>query len=520
MVKIREEQIYPVASPLGLEIPTPEGILEALQNAEDKAPLFFMLGNLYLIAEDFLLAVEAFEKAVEISEPNAKLFCNWGVALKLLGRTGEARKNFEQSILIDPEAVISLMHLGRLQKDSHQFDAARATFEKVLSINESHAEALTELGFLLDQQGELEEALVCLKKAYQLDSNAYRARNRLGRDFFLEGQALLEKGLFADAFQKWADGENLYPLSFSSDQIINREMRRLIEESKEEDIVGKLFEEMRPAIANKSASEQQYYELFSKFFFSLGLQPFAFEKAEELDLARGRWKQSLEKRGEHPFPHYRFGLLYCYQGEFEKALDELLYCEDNLPRAKQVSLKLGEVSSFVKKLYRLQMTEVGLEPGSEPLEKWQAAGFSDPFQVRAWSKTAAPPLEAREWKDRKFTPDSAKAWRKLRLRPEEAEKWRQAGFRASGDVRLWSLAGVAPEVAQAWSKDFRHDVSLAIQSLNSDITDPLEANDWLDVFQFPSEASKWKEQDFTPDEARSFLEKGISDPFIARKSQG
>ena len=517
MVRIREEQVYPVASPLGLEIPTPEAVEEALASSDEKASLYFMLGNLRLIAEEFQLAAESFEQALEQSEPNAKLYCNLGVAYKLLGRLEDAKRQFEQSVLIDSKATLPQMHLGKLQLQSSDFQGAKQSFERVLVEDPAHVEALTELAYVFEAQNEQEEALLCFEKAYKLDSGAYRARNRLGRDYFHRGKKLFEKEQYTEAFATWARGEHLYPLSFSSDQIVSREMAELVDSFSKGEVFEELLESSKGQIAKQTASRELYYDMFSKFFFKLGLQPEVFEDLDALEGSYKRWEESILERGEHPYPHYRFALIHCYRGELEPALDELLYCEDNLPRAKQVSLKISGILPMVKQLYRLQMTEDGLEPGSQPVEQWNMAGFEDPFQIRAWSRTGAPPTEAREWKDLKFTPDSARAWRKLRLHPSEAEKWRDAGFRASGDVRLWSLASVSPDVAKQWSEHFRHDVSLAIQSLNSEITDPHEANEWLSVFQFPSEAAKWKELNFTPEEARDLLAEGISDPFVAQK---
>lgn len=97
-----------------------------------------------------------------------------------------------------------------------------------------------------------------------------------------------------------------------------------------------------------------------------------------------------------------------------------------------------------------------------------------------------------------FTPQEAPAWVSAGLSPSDAGFWRAYGI-AAPEASLWLKSGIEhPSVMVVW------------RGLGFSISD---ASTWLQLqFSNPHEAAAWRDAGFPPIEARSFRDRGITDP--------
>ncbi len=75
------------------------------------------------------------------------------------------RSLWAQALRVDPACVFCLNGMGRALADAEETDEAEARYREALRLNRSHADANTNLGNLLLEQGRIEEAMKFLARA-------------------------------------------------------------------------------------------------------------------------------------------------------------------------------------------------------------------------------------------------------------------------------------------------------------------------------------------------------------------
>jgi protein O-GlcNAc transferase len=85
----------------------------------------------------------------------------------------------------------NICNVGHVLQEKGQLDEAMAYYQKALQLKPNYAVAIYNLGSAFHKKGQLEEAIACYKKVLKLDSNAF-AYNNLGA-------ALQEKGRLGEA---------------------------------------------------------------------------------------------------------------------------------------------------------------------------------------------------------------------------------------------------------------------------------------------------------------------------------
>jgi hypothetical protein len=101
-----------------------------------------------------------------------------------------------------------------------------------------------------------------------------------------------------------------------------------------------------------------------------------------------------------------------------------------------------------------------------------------------WSSVDFSLAESELWKAKSFKPGEAGYWRAYELGPDEAVEWRKAGFLTPGIAAAWRNERFDPKTAAGWA---------------SQGASPLLARKWLDAGHAPNEAF-------------SYITKGILDP--------
>ena len=179
------------------------------------------------------LAIEQFQKAINIDNSRALLYYNLGGSLNHLGQSAEAIQALQTSLEKDPENSQVIGYLNgilnaeansvaeeALQQgvschQSGRLDEAVVNLKKAISIKPNYADAYSNLGVTLKKQGKLDEAVTCYKKAISIKHDHAVAHLNLGL-------TLYDKGLVEETIHCYERALDYYPDFIDAQQALNK----------------------------------------------------------------------------------------------------------------------------------------------------------------------------------------------------------------------------------------------------------------------------------------------------------
>ena len=126
-------------------------------------------GDKVLAGEDYIDAVQRYDRLIDPNNPNSLALYRRAVALDASGQTDKAMEDYSAAIKADPKS--SLAFLGRgvlLAVRKRAYDRAVEDFDKVLVIEPDNVEALVSRGDAFAQLGDLGRAMADLNRAVAL----------------------------------------------------------------------------------------------------------------------------------------------------------------------------------------------------------------------------------------------------------------------------------------------------------------------------------------------------------------
>ena len=166
-----------------------------IEQSPQSAPLYSLLGQVYLFLKDAANAEKALFKSIELDPQYPGSYSELGYLYALSGQKTQALQNIEKSLTINPNNVSAQMLAGMLCQGNHETDKARSHYEKVLELNPGFSAAANNLAYLYSEKyGEVE-------RAYKL---AREAREQSPEDPFIAdtlGWILYNKGNFKYALE-------------------------------------------------------------------------------------------------------------------------------------------------------------------------------------------------------------------------------------------------------------------------------------------------------------------------------
>jgi tetratricopeptide (TPR) repeat protein len=126
-------------------------------------------------------AVNANQKAVELSPQGADAHNNLGITLKELGRLEEAETSLRQAIALKQDFSEAHFNLGNTLKELGRLDEAEESLRKVIALNPYHADAYNNLGNTLLKLKRSSESINCYKQAIKLKPDYLTARINLNK---------------------------------------------------------------------------------------------------------------------------------------------------------------------------------------------------------------------------------------------------------------------------------------------------------------------------------------------------
>jgi tetratricopeptide (TPR) repeat protein len=127
------------------------------------------LGDKALAGDDYIEAVQRYDRLIDPSNPDSLALYRRAVALDASGQTDKALEDYGAAIKADPKS--SLAFLGRgllLAARKRAYDRAIEDFDKVLVIEPDNVEALVSRGDAFGQLGDLGRAMADLNRAVAL----------------------------------------------------------------------------------------------------------------------------------------------------------------------------------------------------------------------------------------------------------------------------------------------------------------------------------------------------------------
>jgi Flp pilus assembly protein TadD len=134
-------------------------------------------------------AKEQYEEALQLKPDYAEAHGNLGAALLKTGQTAEALHQFELAVKLKPHDDLVHYNLGIAYLQVGQVPEATAQFEQALKIKPDDAEAHSNLGAIFAQTGRFPEAVEQFEEAVKMDPGYADGRYNLGATFMQEGRA-------------------------------------------------------------------------------------------------------------------------------------------------------------------------------------------------------------------------------------------------------------------------------------------------------------------------------------------
>ncbi|WP_269611067.1 tetratricopeptide repeat protein [Prochlorococcus marinus] len=121
-----------------------------------------------------------YRKAIELKPDYAMAHSNLGNTLKDLGKLKEAELSTRKAIQLKPDYAIAHSNLGNVLKDLGKLKEAELSTRKAIQFNPDFAEAHSNLGSILRDLGKFKEAELSTRKAIELNPNIAEPYANLG----------------------------------------------------------------------------------------------------------------------------------------------------------------------------------------------------------------------------------------------------------------------------------------------------------------------------------------------------
>ena len=142
-----------------------EKILKKQRNHFDALQL---LATIYVQVKQYELALQFFDKALNIKNTNSAVFNNRGIVLKELNRYDEALTSYDKALRIKPDYAEALNNRGITLQELKRFDEALTSFDTALRIKPDFAEAMSNRGEVLKALNRNDDALASFDEALRI----------------------------------------------------------------------------------------------------------------------------------------------------------------------------------------------------------------------------------------------------------------------------------------------------------------------------------------------------------------
>ena len=188
-------------------------------NDNQRAALaWFSVGYLHGQAEEYELAISAYDKSIELNPQSSVPYNNRGVDKVRLQRFDQAISDYDTAIEIDGQNATAYYNRGNAKALQQQYAAAVADYDAAIRMNPEYSEAYNNRAEVEIERGNYDDAISDCNKAIQFSPE-------LAEPYFHRGRARLALG---DEVNSRADLTRAWELA---DQQEDDELKRKVEEA-------------------------------------------------------------------------------------------------------------------------------------------------------------------------------------------------------------------------------------------------------------------------------------------------
>ena len=337
----------------------------------NKAFEFHLKGNI-------VEAAKYYQSFIDKGFKDYKVFSNYGLVLRDLGKLKDAEISTRKAIELNPDFTNAYSNYGLILRDLGKLKDAEISTRKAIELNPNYAIAHSNLGIILRDLGKLKDAEISIRKAIELNPNYADAHCNLGnvlRDLDKLKNAEL-------SYRKAIELNPNYTIAHSNLGIILRDHGRL----KDAEISTQKAIELDP-----------YYEIAH---LNLGL---IFRDLGKLKDAETSTRKAIELNPDYAEAYLNLGLVLRDHGRLKDAEISTRKAIELNPNAEAYS-NLGNI---LRDLGKLQDAEVSILKAIELNHKYSVAHLNLGLILRDLGKLQDAEISTR--KAIELNPDYANA---------------------------------------------------------------------------------------------------------------
>ena len=176
-----------------------------------KIDCYTCMARAYTQQGEFALAVDAYQKILQISSNQAEIYAELGLLHSKQKNPRQAAWHYREALKLQPKWPELQYNLGVILHQLGNWQEAIATYNQALTIKPDYPAAYFNLGVIYDQKGELEAAIAAYQQVIAIQPNMVRAYSNLGSTFarqqkYAQAIATFKQGISLDP--TWATLHN------------------------------------------------------------------------------------------------------------------------------------------------------------------------------------------------------------------------------------------------------------------------------------------------------------------------
>ena len=177
---------------------------ETAQNSTPNVMLFNLIAAANSALKNLDLAIESFNKVLEINPKDATAYFNIGTIFLEKGEFGLAIKNYQKCLAINSNHAEAHDNMGSALKSQGNLTSAIEQFEQAIHLRPNFAQAHYNLGVALQAKGHLSESIKSYKKACEIKPDYFKSYHGIGN-------ALKEQGKVGAAIDSYKQAIKIKP---------------------------------------------------------------------------------------------------------------------------------------------------------------------------------------------------------------------------------------------------------------------------------------------------------------------
>ena len=170
-----------------------------IKNFQNEPLLYNIRGVCNHSCQNYKVAIEDFQRAVELNPGYAEAYYNLGVSYGELSEIESAKESYKNALRINSNYPTAQNNLGQILLTQGEFDASIENFEWAIALKPDFAEAYNNLGNAFLGIEDLDNAIKSFKKAITLKPDFAIANNNLGIAYLRTGEKEIALEFFENA---------------------------------------------------------------------------------------------------------------------------------------------------------------------------------------------------------------------------------------------------------------------------------------------------------------------------------